>query len=597
MKLNGNANGISLIILFKAILPMESFITNVQFRRPSSSSSSCDACGSIISTRTSPVFVSVNIGMGKKTFLQSSMDQNDKETDDDEILTTASTSSSSSMNVDVDVDVNEDSEDPSLVQETIIGGPSTMFAMARRMLVWDDQDYQLGRVLNDSSQLQEEQVNVQAQSQSQSQPQSQSNSTLSSSSSASSKPMTKKKTTVLPRWRPHEGIADSNPNFRTNSPIMNNRGYEKTIMRNARKNNKPSLWRHGYRTYVKMRDVELLQQMQALAPTTAAASKLKIKRENTHFQGALVACAKLGLWREAMFIYLEMLDIQEDMQLEENSSKYQLDTNSPVDSSTTTSASTTPKKRSRKPIIMDQYMILSIIRACIRGMKYRVQYGDDIEQRREPLDAAQSILRNMQEKHSLAPYAMQVNALASAYQYLGLYEEAMQLVFDYLEEPPSQAERERLRQLARDKQWNTAADFLTERNLVAFTGAGEKGDTGDGNDKDKDKENTVDAREYMDQASFSIVIQNSVTQGDWSSAIQNLKSMTEAGLYPKSKSLNTWSETATKRERRPKKPTWIKQREHILIKSTLYSGSGGGGSGRRGGGGMQDNASADESNS
>ena len=54
---------------------------------------------------------------------------------------------------------------------------------------------------------------------------------------------------------------------------------------------------------------------------------------------------------------------------------------------------------------------------------------------------------------------------------------------------------------------------------------------------------------------------------DWSSAIHNLKSMTEAGLYPKSKRLNTWSETATKRERRRKKPTWIKQREHILIKS------------------------------
>jgi len=577
MKLS--ADRLSLLILLKAILPTESFVTNVQFRRTSSSSSCGGGGGTMTFTRTSPAIVGIKIGMGR-TFLQSSPDQNDKETDDDEILTTPSTPSSITSSTSTSTTNDGEDYDPNL-QETSTGGPSTMFEMARRMLVWDDQDYQLGRVLNDSSQAQEAQA-AQDQAQSQSQPQSD---IIPSSSSPS-----KKKTTVTPRWHPHEGIADSNPNFRTNSPIMNNRGYEKTIMRNARKNNKPSLWRHGYRTYVKMRDVELLQQMQALQQKKKmTTSTLKIKRENTHFQGALIACAKLGLWREAIFIYQEMLDIQLDIQIEQNSNQLVTNISPPVDSSTSASVSAsasastaTPKRRTRKPIIIDQYMILSIIRACIRGMKYRVQHGENIEQRREPLDAAQEILRNMQEKHSLPPSTMQVNALASAYQYVGLYEEAMQLVFDYLEEPPSLFEKARQLQLARNKQWNTAADFLTERNLVAFTGAGEKGDT---------KEDAVDAIEYFDQASYGIVIQNSLTQGDWSCAIQNLKTMTEAGYYPKSKSLNTWTETATKRERRPKKPTWIKQREQILIKSTLYSGSG-----RRGGRRMQDNASADESN-
>jgi len=72
------------------------------------------------------------------------------------------------------------------------------------------------------------------------------------------------------------------------------------------------------------------------------------------------------------------------------------------------------------------------------------------------------------------------------------------------------------------------------------------------------------------------------SQGDWSSAIDNLREMTDRGHYPKARSLNAWSETANKRERRPRRTAWIKKRERMLMKSALYDGDGDGGSGGSG---------------
>jgi len=466
-----------------------------------------------------------------------------------------------SSSPDDDTNDNIDNKDKNL-QETISGGPSTIMTMARRMLVWDDQDYQLGRVLNDSSQGQTQ--NLQ-QSSSSLMPITDANDIANSPAIATTKFINRSK--VLPRWHPHEGIADSNPNFRTKSPLMNNRGYAAVIMRNSRKNNQPGLWRHSYRTYVNMRDIELQQiQMQLELDNnekghdknTVAArpSKLKIRRENRHFQGALVACAKLGLWREALFIYQEM----EELQLLQQPSN-DIDNDAPQTS--TSSQTATNKKRKRKTIIIDKYMILSIIRACIRGMKYRVQHGAPLSDSREPLDAIGEIIRAKEEhaQSQLALSTVQINALASAYQYLGLYDEAMEL-FNYLEDPISieqEKELERQNKINRKKS-NMAADFLSKGDVLLDETASKK------------SSKVEIPIEFKDEGSYNILIKNSVTQGDWSCAIENLKKMTEAGHYPKSKSLNVWSETATKRERRKKKPTWVKQREQILIKSVSVNG-------------------------
>jgi len=499
-------------------------------------------------------------------------------------------SSSPDDNNNDDNDSNDDTgSNNDNLQETISGGHSTIMAMARRMLVWDDQDYQLGRVLNDSSQAQTR--NLQQTSSlmiNKGSPATDNNSVAVTATTIAN---SINKSKVLPRWHPHEGIADSNPNFRTKSPLMNNRGYAEVIMRNARKNNQPGLWRHSYRTYVNMRDIELQQiQMQLgldnnaeerdknVAPVRP--SKLKIRRENRHFQGALVACAKLGLWREALFIYQEMQQLQLQQQQKQPSNEKETLKRSRPSSPTkvikkgrrkritiekSMVPTTTIKKRRRKSIIIDKYMVLSIIRACIRGMKYRVQHDAPLSSAREPLDAMGEIIR-AKEKHTesqLAPSTVQINALASAYQYLGLYDEAIEL-FDYLEDPISikqEKELEKQKKLYRKKS-HVAADFLTEGNVLL--------------DETAAKETSKDEApvEYKDEGSYNILIKNSVTQGDWSCAIENLKKMTEAGYYPKSKSLNVWSETATKRERRRKKPTWIKQREQILVKSVGVNGGG-----------------------
>ncbi|GFH61059.1 hypothetical protein CTEN210_17535 [Chaetoceros tenuissimus] len=407
------------------------------------------------------------------------------------------------------------------LQKTISGGPSTIYSMARRMLVWDDQDYQMRKVLNDSSEYNEEMIaNI------------------------------TKTSKVLPKWHPHEGIADSNPNFRTSPPIMNNKGYAKAIFRNARKNNQPSLWRHSLRTYNKMRDVEI-EQARATSP-----SKLKIRRQSIHFHGALVACSKLGLWREAVTIYEEMKHIQ---LYQKQQSEANTDVAATNDKVSDDDLQNLIVQLPRKPIDVNAYIVQCLIKACIIGMKYRVHHqkkseGNDasshsskpneyyytIEEQREPLDIAASILQSLEEVHDLIPNNMHVNALAAAYQYLNLNEDASALLDKYLVDD-NQEEKSAV---------NSAANYLTN---------GE----------------TLDLSEYQpskprkDEASYNILIQNSVARGDWGSAIDNLKMMTESGHYPKSKSLNIWSETAAKRERRSSKSTWVKQREEIL----MYDGS------------------------
>jgi hypothetical protein len=448
------------------------------------------------------------------------------------------------------------------LQQTIRGGPSMIFAMARRMLVWDDEDYQAGRVLND----------------------------------ASNKPRAKVK--VLPRWHPHDGIADANPNFRTQSPVMNNKGYGATIQRNSRKNNKPGLWRHAYRTYVKMRDIELEQQQQQLqrqiqiqreelqgrnereqsldknleeeednrklldvtkkSSSTLSGndaryrypSKVKIKRENRHFQAALVACAKLGLWREAIFILNEMEEVlQEDPSFANN-----------------------PKKA----VTINEYVILSVVKACIRGMKNRLKKDgyhkkqNGQESCRESLDSARDILFSIKQRYNISPSPMLVNPLSSAYQYLGLYLDAEQVLNYFLLQMPNMGKKETQE---RNLLENTAATYLTEgiKDLSDIMSTNETTTAAITTTPPPPPPlpSLMTSSHCKDDASYNILIKNSVLQGNWASAIHGLQEMTNAGYYPKSKNLNAWSEAAMKRERRPKKPTWIKQRERILTRNAL----------------------------
>lgn len=240
-------------------------------------------------------------------------------------------------------DPTDASEDPSKVIRPLPGGPSLIFAMAQRLNLWED-------MVNDSS-----------------------NSTNLASPYAAS---------TLPRYRKssQQGISNVNPNFRTAPPVMNKKGYASTILRNARKKNKPGLWRYSLRTYHKLRSIELLSGNEEVSQTGSSdccssgtssdgdrssstssnattMSSLSIYRENAHFQGVMVAVAKLGLWQEAIQIYHELQHLM-DVRMDKVGDSYSYN------------ISATMRKR-RKALKIDNGILVSLVDACVHGMKLR----------------------------------------------------------------------------------------------------------------------------------------------------------------------------------------------------------------------------------
>ena len=45
-----------------------------------------------------------------------------------------------------------------------------------------------------------------------------------------------------------------------------------------------------------------------------------------------------------------------------------------------------------------------------------------------------------------------------------------------------------------------------------------------------------------DRGSYSLLVQGAVMDEDWAGAVEELKRMTEVGLYPNSRNLNAWAE-------------------------------------------------------
>jgi hypothetical protein len=336
---------------------------------------------------------------------------------------------------------------------------------------------------------------------------------------------------------------------------------------------------------MKTKELQQLQDLQQQQQPTSAggggkqkspSSRLLINRTNVHFEGALVACAKLGLWREALGIYKDVMAKQGQANSNLDSKAILLgkgkqatttsmigskgngngksndkgngkdtltniSTNiSNIQPSTRTSSSSSRRTSTTSPssISVTDNMILSIVSACIRGMKNRTTEHSQLRnqpftppQQREPLDVARSILISLQSTHDIPLVARHVNPLAAAYQYLNLHDDATQLL-SYLP----------------DRQ--TPAPDMETHFQPTFT---------------------VQDVNAKDVASYHILIQGAIVQGDWETAIENLKDMTDAKLYPTTRNLNVWSETAAKRERRGGrgKPSWRKERERVLVQGTL----------------------------
>jgi hypothetical protein len=214
---------------------------------------------------------------------------------------------------------------------TLSGGPSLIFEMARRMLVWDDELYQ---GLNDASPSDDSKTALL--------------NTLSDNTIAS---------IHTPRWRPspilQKSISNVNPAFRTSSPIMTNAGYAGILRRNSRKKSKPSMWRHVLRVYDKMAELEKIK-IESL--DERGRRKKAIQRKTVHHEAALVAASKLALWEEAVKIF----------RVVEESRKPAV---GDVSIGNTTDGMQAVEKR-RKSVVTDN-MILSVISACVKGSRVK----------------------------------------------------------------------------------------------------------------------------------------------------------------------------------------------------------------------------------
>ena len=289
---------------------------------------------------------------------------------------------------------------------TLSGGPSLIFEMARRMLVWDDELYQ---GLNDASRDGEEDKLL---------------STAISNNNVSSN---------APRWRPssllQRSISNVNPAFRTSSPIMTSAGYAGILRRNSRKKMKPSMWRHTLRVYDKMADLEKIT-----IDGEAKSKKKAIRRKTIHHEAALVAASKLAMWEEAIKIFRSVEEMPQTQIKRAEKAVVGIGDGSiaTIFNGTDDDVQTTMITKTASTTVTDN-MILSVISACVKGSKVRriasvisppvtnttdsinatsvslprqIQRGPmmllTIEERRRPLDQARDIILSMEVSGDLS---------------------------------------------------------------------------------------------------------------------------------------------------------------------------------------------------
>ncbi|GAX26721.1 hypothetical protein FisN_2Hh332 [Fistulifera solaris] len=212
--------------------------------------------------------------------------------------------------------------------------------------------------------------------------------------------------TFLPRWHPVRGISPYNPNFRTQPPPMDPQGYAGTIWKNARKSAQPAMWRYALRSYDRM----------MMPSNTTSSSTGRVERTNIHYEGALVACSKLGEWEKALEIYNEV----------QRKEKKWLDRMS----AESASQSRRSRRKYEPTVFITDTMIMSLMRACVRAARDKKHLS--IVSRREPLDVAVQAVKQLPDRIPLV--SRHLNPIAAVYQSLGLYQEAALLLSDNLTE-------------------------------------------------------------------------------------------------------------------------------------------------------------------
>ena len=304
------------------------------------------------------------------------------------------------------------------------------------------------------------------------------------------------------------------------APIV---GFAKSIWRNARKRNKPSLWRYALRIYDRMTILENDPKY----PT--------IQRSNIHHEGAMLACAKLGLWQRALELYHFVYQVEQESQSDFDSAQNgQVARN--VTRSPSKSVAALRKSRIRRTVQMSDCMISSLVQACVRASQQRLRNKgthlspDQEEQeaalRRIPLDTAYEVLTTVQETHNIPLVARHVNPLAAAYQSLGYISHATEILQTLLSNRTAGEEPE------------DGTDIFNVYDLCA-----------------------------KDKGSYSLLVQGAVVTGDWGAAVDALSDMTKAGLYPKQRHCNVWSEISERHTRPRAVGSWKKKRDDFWADS------------------------------
>jgi len=396
-----------------------------------------------------------------------------------------------------DVSVEQEGEREKPVIKTLEGGTNLIFEMARKFLIWDSEfDFGEKEGEKDNGSY-DGSAETKKQRRARKQREKQEAEKKSLMDSIDTAVMT------APRWRPEslvapttDLIANQNPVFRQASPKITAEGYAKIIRRNSRKR-QPSMWRYALRTFKKMKgeeeeEIRAMLHMIKNGIDNGKPRKLYMRREIVHFEGALVACSKLGLWEDALGIYNEV----EKLSLKGKKIK---------------------KDVVKRRLVTDN-MVLSTITACVRasrGMKMsddvipEFRDTEEVEQRQKrkiPLDAARDILSRIEENHNIPVVSRHINPLASAY---------------------------------------LACGFLMESEELLRSTLSEVTDA-DPTNPDRFNINDIKAK---DEASYALLVKGAVSKDDWSSAVGALRDMTEKGVYPGSRSLNSWQEAAEKKER------------------------------------------------
>jgi hypothetical protein len=480
---------------------------------------------------------------------------------------------------------------------TLSGGPSLIFEMARRMLVWDDELYE-NSMLNDAgSRRGEGNMGSLSTSSSLPPPPEQLAAFPPLSVTSTSSPLLSIEASVspLPRWRPsairQQSISNVNPAFRTSSPIMTNAGYAGILRRNSRKKNKPSMWRYCLRIYNKMGELEkgiAEETVDGIATGDADTTSIggrrrikKIKRGVAHHEAALVAASKLGMWEEAILIFRGV----------------ELSVSNRI--ATVATGSNNRTIRRGGDCVTDN-MILSVISACVKGSNVKhtasskTPYSDSgldemnivngidangqtsnttrkailpsrpmmraltVDERRKPLDVARDILLSMEEKHDIPLVSRHINPLASAYNRLGMCSDASALINGHLKDrtPPPPPKKQHVSSSTKSRLWRDKRELVSDNPgfegvpLVEWNDDSLNGvDASLNVDEDDDDDDLIERAQFnihemksKDRASYSLLVQGAAIEGDWTSAVHELQRMADAGLYPNSRDINSWNE-------------------------------------------------------